>query len=168
MTKIEKAKPLLQTASLPAGKMGGMIVDPTAKLTGPRTGMGHEFETRLAADTEAAKAKRAAVGWRKLPSGISIPGDRILTTCSRCRRWDWLEPGHETGDCTCYHLQGSDAGVLRPATADEEKAWFKREQERRDRFIAGAPARKAAVDAANRRRNEDTPDRGEDHSRGRG
>jgi len=173
MTKIEKSNPVLQTANLPAGKTEGMVVDPNLpRLDGPRTG--HEFEGRLKADIEAAQAKRAAVGWRKLPSGVSIPADKILATCNLCHRWAWVEPGHETGPCICYHPQASDAGVMRPATPDEEKAWFRRAQEAEKRRIAAEPARKAATDAANRRRNEDDPAAGKHfvndptRSRGRG
>jgi hypothetical protein len=193
MTKIEKAKPVLQTANLPAGKTGGMVFDPPAKapaekhlpmlktgsrlvyepdadthLGGPRTRKTFESEANLAQVTAERKAREAKFGWRKLPSGISIPGDRILSTCNLCHRWDWLEPGHETGDCICYHPQDSDAGVMRPATPAEEKGWFKRAREAHDRFVAGEPARRAATELANRRRREDTPDSGEDHSRGRG
>jgi hypothetical protein len=160
---------MLKTESRTVGKP-----DADTHLGGPRTRKTFESEAELAKVIAARKAREAKFGWRKLPSGISILMDSILVTCNLCHRWDWVEPGQETGNCFCYHPQDSDAGVMRPATPDEEKAWFVREEAVRDRFIAGAPARKAATEAANRRRNEDDPDAGKHfvndptRSRGRG
>jgi len=154
---------LLKTESRSVGKP-----DADSHLGGPRTRKTFESEAELAELIAARKAREKKFGWKKLPSGISIPGDSILATCNLCHRWGWVDPGKETGECFCYHTQDSDAGVMRPATPAEKKAWVKRAQEAEERRIAAEPARKAATEAANRRRREDTPDTGEDHSRGRG
>ena len=193
MTKIEKANRVLQTANLPAGKTGGMVFDPPAKapaekhlpmlktgsrlvyepdadthLGGPRTRKTFESEANLARVTAERKAREAKFGWQDLTNGLRIPGDLVPAVCEHCHAFYWVLPDKTDGECICYHPADAPAWKTRAATKSERAEWDKKNLAAAARWKAEEPARRAATELANRRRREDTPDSGEDHSRGRG
>jgi hypothetical protein len=106
------------------------------------------IETRL----KAAPADQ----WRMLPDGTKILATLVLAGCPSppgCGRWFWTK--QPDGPCVCNLRGAVGRGHLRPATPEEEAAWFARETAALARFKADAPRRQAEVDAFNRRRFED-------------
>ena len=91
---------------------------------------------------EARRAQAAVAGWRTLPDGRRIRADNVLAGCPKCRRWLWVTPESVPGPCPiCNWRRMKDGGMLRAATADEEKAWIQRETEAWKKFLAAKPER---------------------------
>jgi hypothetical protein len=108
------------------------------------------------ASVEARRNLVATKGWRELPDGSKIRADRVLSGCFKCGAWLWVEARHATGFCPrCNSMNRPGAGMLRLATPDEEKVWFKRETASWKRFLADAPKRKAEQDAFIKRQIQD-------------
>jgi hypothetical protein len=147
-------KKVVKTGSTDQG-IPGVPLDQGARLDGPRTG--HEFEGHLRREVEEAKAEAAKVGWQKLANGLTIPADLVPAICTHCGMWLWVKPENVNGDCLCYHQSDAPAWKRRPATKAELAAWSKRQEEAQARREAEAPLRRAALDAYNRRLNQDDP-----------
>jgi hypothetical protein len=134
--------------------------EPTAPVRGPMTGEAQlsdiQFLERFATKEEcqifraavmARRVRTGAVGWRTLPSGIRIQADDVLAGCSKCHRWMWISPAGAFGNCPgCNLAARADGGKLHRATADEERAWWAREEAGQRKWIADAPKRKAERD----------------------
>lgn len=145
-------KKVVKTGSTDQG-IPGVPLDQGARLDGPRTG--HEFEGHLRREVEEAKAEAAKVGWQKLANGLTIPGDLVPAICTHCGNWVWVKPENVNGECICYHSTDAPAWKTRAATKSERADWDKRQVAARERYLAEAPARRAALALANRRRNEE-------------
>lgn len=171
-TKIEKARPILQTANLPK-KVEGMVFDPvTPPMSGPRTGaelveddaawlrrhVKPEELAKIKASFQAQIERDAVKGWRTLPGGNKIPASMVLAICENCKTTSWTTPEHAGGGA-CVFCGKNPAiggpGKLRRATPKEEKAWTMKEEKAHARFIAGEPERKRQLEAFNRRLRED-------------
>lgn len=136
---------------------------------GPMTGMSEigdaEFLALYARPEELATFRASVEGrreregtceWRTLPDGSRIHGNMVLAGCLKCHAWMWVRPEHLGENCVKCNLQNrADGGKLRRATAEEEKAWFTREEAAREKWIADAPKRKAELNAFNRRLIQD-------------
>lgn len=106
--------------------------------------------------TVEKRLKKDKGSWRKLPDGHSIPGEWVLTVCSSCGKFLWIEPGRESGPClTCNWQLLKGGGMRRRATKAEEKAWFDREKKATERWKAEAPRRAKETAAFNRRMMQD-------------
>jgi len=143
---------LLKTESRSVGTL-----DADGHLGGPRTRRTAEEEQELSRVISERKAHELKVGWQDLPTGIRIPGDLVAAICTHCKQIHWVKPDKTDGECICHHSTDAPAWRTRAMTKVEVMAWKKRVEASRERYLAEAPARRAAVDAANRRRNEDDP-----------
>jgi hypothetical protein len=171
--KIEKSRPVLQTTNLPRPVEGMVfdVVQPTKRLVSgadlildaaqwlERNATPEELAT-FKASVQARLERGAATGWRELPGGHKIKADSILATCSKCRRWAWTSPGHETAACAICNFRNlsddpgrvvfdKNGGFMRPASPKEIKAWYSDEEARLAKIKADAPKRAAMVKAAN-------------------
>jgi hypothetical protein len=92
----------------------------------------------------ARRAKIGQNGWRDLPDGTRIPGDRVLAVCGSCGKHIWVKSGQTTAYCpACNMAQRLNGGRLRPVSPAEEKAWFESETARYKKWKAEKPRRDA-------------------------
>jgi hypothetical protein len=107
------------------------------------------------ASVEARRSQKPGGGWRELPNGSKIRDTYVLAGCFKCGRWIWVPPP-ASGACPVCNLQNkASGGQLRPATAEEEKAWFERSAAEWAKWKAEAPKRQAEVDEFNKRMFQD-------------
>ena len=149
-------KRVLKTRSLDQG-IPGVPLDQAARLDGPRTSQPYEFEEDLGRRVAEVRAKE--VGFRDRGDGLKIRADLVPSVCTHCHAFFWVTPDKVAGPCTCYYTVGAtEPWQRRAATKAEMAAWSARQKAAQAQWAAGEPARRAALQAANRRRNEDDPD----------
>lgn len=129
-----------------------------APVVGPKTTQPYEFAGSLVRDAAERKAEAVRIGYQRTPDGMNVPADLTASKCRHCGQVIWVKPDNVVGDCrVCYH-RPDDPPYQRTAMTKKELAdWRMRHGAWRARWLAEGPARRAAVDAANRRRNEDDP-----------
>lgn len=80
------------------------------------------------AATLSRMAREGKTSWRTLPGGSRIRADHRLYGCPSCGKWMWFPP--TATFCPVCNTAGlkNHRGQVRPATPEEEKAWFAREE----------------------------------------
>jgi len=165
-----KKSRMVKTGNVDPRAIPGVGFNATAAPVVVKTTQPFELAGSLVRDVAEAKAEAARVGFQRTPDGLNVRADLVASKCRHCGQVTWVKPDKVDGDChVCYHpdLRGTiqpghpqpDAECYqRSAMTKKELAdWKIRCGASRARYLAEAPARRAVVDAANRRRNEDEP-----------
>jgi hypothetical protein len=153
-----KKSRMVKTGNVDPRAIPGIGFNATAAPVVVKTTQPFEFAGSLVRDVAEAKAEAARVGFQRTPDGLNVRADLVASKCRHCGQVTWVKADLVAGDChVCYHQPDSLCYQRSAMTKKELAAWKVRCDASRARWLAEGPARRAIVDAANRRRNEDDP-----------